>query len=57
MEESFYCPDCNNKLEEIKGCGSVGYFCDHCKKLISKKSILTEVQMKDKDVELPSNEG
>ncbi len=57
MEKSFYCPDCSHKLEEIKGCGSVGYFCDHCKKLISKKSILTEDQLAKKNEEQPSTES
>lgn len=51
MEKSFYCPECKSKLEEITGCGSVGYFCDHCKKLISRKAILTEEQVSKKAVE------
>lgn len=53
MEKYFYCPECTNKLEEIKGCGSVSYFCNHCNKLISRKAILTEDQLSknENDVE------
>jgi ribosomal protein L37AE/L43A len=42
MEESFYCPECKNKLEKMKGCGSISYFCNHCNKLISRKAMLKE---------------
>lgn len=51
MEKSFYCPECSHKLEEIKGCGSIGYFCDYCKKLISRKVMLTEEQLVKKTAE------
>lgn len=47
MEKEYYCPECNLKLEKIVGCGSVGYFCNKCNKLVSKKRILTEKQTKD----------
>lgn len=46
MEKDYYCPECGFKLEKIEGCGSVGYLCDKCKKLISRKRILTEEQTK-----------
>ncbi len=50
MEEQYFCPECKGLLEKIQGCGSVGYFCDNCKKLVSRKRILTEEQLKDKDL-------
>jgi len=42
MEEIFVCPDCSHELTCEKGCGSVCYFCDHCKKLISSKKIVIQ---------------
>lgn len=45
MEESYYCPDCSHKLEVMKGCGSVSYFCNKCKTIISRKRILSEEQI------------
>lgn len=42
VEKEYYCPECNSKLEKIAGCGSISYFCEKCKKLISKKKILGE---------------
>lgn len=45
MEKEYFCPECNSKLEKIEGCGSVGYLCDKCKKLISRKRILTKEQI------------
>lgn len=45
MEKEYYCPECNSKLEKIEACGSKSYFCNKCKKLISKKGILTIEQM------------
>lgn len=44
----FYCPDCNELLEEQSGCGSVSYFCDHCKQLVSRSMMLTEEELADK---------
>jgi len=38
----YYCPNCRSELEEISSCGSVGYFCNKCNELISRKRILTE---------------
>ena len=43
-----YCPECGNEIECIKGCGSTGYFCNTCKKLISSKCVLTEKPLKIK---------
>ena len=39
---TYYCPECSNVIECIRGCGSTGYFCNKCKKLISSKAVLTE---------------
>ena len=39
---TYYCPKCGNVIECIKGCGSTGYFCNKCKRLISSKDVLTE---------------
>lgn len=51
MEEQYYCPDCGDKLEVIAGCGSVSYFCNTCKLIISRKSILTKEQLTEKKLE------
>jgi len=40
---TYYCPECSNVIECIRGCGSTGYFCNNCKKLISSKVVLTEL--------------
>ncbi len=42
----YYCPTCSHELEEQSGCGSISYFCDTCKKLVSRTKILTEEEMK-----------
>ena len=39
---TYYCPECGNIIECIKGRGSTGYFCNDCRKLISSKAVLTE---------------
>lgn len=46
MEEKHYCPACLGELEKIASCGTVGYFCDHCKTLVSKSKMLTEEEKK-----------
>lgn len=46
MKKIFYCPECKSELEEISGCGALAYFCHTCKKLISKKKIVPEEEMK-----------
>lgn len=50
---TYYCPQCGNVVECIKGCGSTGYFCNTCKKLISSKAVLTEksLELKKEDKE------
>ena len=44
----YYCPECGSVIECIKGCGSTGYFCNNCKKLISSKAVVTEESSKTK---------
>jgi quercetin dioxygenase-like cupin family protein len=39
---TYYCPECRNKLEELASCGTIGYFCNSCNKLISSKKIISE---------------
>lgn len=48
MGEQYYCPDCGHKLEVLSGCGSVSYFCNTCKLLISRKRIMDEAQLTEK---------
>ena len=48
MEDQYYCPDCGHKLEVLSGCGSVSYFCNTCKLLISRKRIMNETQLTEK---------
>ena len=38
----YYCPTCDGELEMLSGCGAVGYFCNHCRKLVSRKKMLSE---------------
>lgn len=40
MKEKCLCPKCNSQLEIIRGCGSEGYFCNSCKRLISSKEVI-----------------
>jgi hypothetical protein len=40
--KKYYCPTCNEELEMLSGCGAVGYFCNHCKKLVSRQKMLSE---------------
>lgn len=44
--QEFYCPTCEGKLEEQSACGSVSYFCDTCKSLVSRSKMLTEEALK-----------
>lgn len=41
INDIFYCPVCYNKLERLDGCGAVGYMCHTCKRLVSRKNMLT----------------
>jgi hypothetical protein len=40
--KTYYCPTCNEELEMLSGCGAVGYFCNHCRKLVSRQKMLAE---------------
>lgn len=50
MENLYFCPDCSEELEEMKGCGSLGYFCNKCRRSVSKRRILSKEQMIEKIV-------
>jgi hypothetical protein len=43
---------CSAQLERLYSCGSESYICNQCKKLVSRKSILTEEEVVSKVVEL-----
>ncbi len=47
MEKQYYCPDCGDKLEIEKGCGSTSYFCPSCKIIKSSKRILEKPPKKE----------
>ena len=47
----FYCPTCKGALEEQNACGSVSFFCDNCKTLVSRSKMLTEEEKKALDQE------
>ncbi len=34
------CSDCCQPLEPMKACGAIQYFCNHCRKLVSKSSLV-----------------
>lgn len=41
MSEKYICPDCNQKeVEEVNACGASNYFCNSCKKLISRARVI-----------------
>lgn len=44
---TYYCPDCLDPLEEVSGCASVSFFCDTCKKLVSRSKRLSEEEWKE----------
>jgi len=52
----FYCPTCKGELEEHAACGSVSYFCDTCKVLVSRGKMLTEDQVKQVDLVVSPSE-
>lgn len=51
MKEKHYCSTCKKEVELIAACGATNYFCNHCKRLVSSKSVLTEEQLKQEDKE------
>lgn len=50
----YYCPTCYSELEEQSSCGSVSYFCDTCKMLVSRSKMLNELE---KNEESANNEA
>lgn len=44
MEDKYLCPKCNSDIEVIRGCGSEGYFCKSCNRLISSKEVIKVVE-------------
>ena len=42
MSPRYYCPTCKGELDMLSGCGAVGYFCNHCRKLVSRSKMLGE---------------
>ncbi len=51
MKEKAYCPECKKELELLAACGAANYFCNHCKKLVSSKNILTEQEASEENQE------
>ena len=47
----FYCPTCENELEEMNSCGNVSFFCDTCKTLVSRSKMLSEEELEAKKEE------
>jgi hypothetical protein len=45
--EDYYCPVCYEKLERLSGCGAVGYMCNTCKNLVSRKKMLSRLEMEE----------
>ncbi|MHC1747891.1 MAG: zinc-ribbon domain-containing protein [Cellulosilyticaceae bacterium] len=42
MAKVYICPDCHHEIKPTYACGNTGYFCEHCKKLISSKKVIIE---------------
>lgn len=41
MDKKYICPDCNQKeVEQVNACGASNYFCNYCKKPISKSRVI-----------------
>ncbi len=57
MEQLYYCPKCSGELERIASCGTVGYFCNNCRNLISKSKILAKEEMKSTTLEPSEDEN
>lgn len=51
MKEKVYCPTCKGELELIAACGATNYFCNHCKKLVSSKSVLKKESTKEESID------
>jgi len=57
MEQIYYCPKCSGELERIASCGTVGYFCNSCRNLVSKSKILTHDEMEKSTIEKSEDEN
>ncbi|WP_108651724.1 zinc ribbon domain-containing protein [Dongshaea marina] len=33
------CPECQQPLERLKACGAVDFFCNQCRKMVSKQQV------------------
>lgn len=51
MEKQYYCPKCFDELEKLASCGTVGYFCNTCKSLVSKSKIITKEESEKLKIE------
>ncbi|MGL5378456.1 YfgJ family double zinc ribbon protein [Clostridium sp.] len=41
MSKKLICPECGKQeVEEMNACGASNYFCNHCKRLISRSRII-----------------
>ncbi|MGL4797978.1 MAG: zinc-ribbon domain-containing protein [Cellulosilyticaceae bacterium] len=50
MKEKYMCPECGQQeVEKVNACGSSTYFCNNCKKLISKSRIEENDKMKKEE--------
>lgn len=54
-KQQFYCPTCQSVLEEQSSCGSISFFCDQCKTLISRSKMLSEDALRALDIEKEHN--
>ncbi len=50
-ENKYYCPKCKEPVKVLAACGATNYFCDHCKNLVSSKTVLTEEQITSLKIE------
>lgn len=48
----YHSAKCSYELEKIASCGTVGYFCNSCKNLVSKSKILTHEEMERDTTEM-----
>ncbi|WP_394149952.1 zinc-ribbon domain-containing protein [Vibrio maritimus] len=39
-EKTPFCPDCSHKLDAMKACGNVGYYCNQCRMPKSRAAIV-----------------
>jgi len=44
FRQQAYCPVCDEKLEVLKACGAVDYYCNHCNNLVSKRKVVKRLE-------------